>query len=349
MLLSNVRVPRWVTPDPSQVEAATPAASASMSASVSVTASEAAAGAASGPSVTLRNSSLHNNSHTEIIAQYSSKAFLPCRTHTSMERQLGGPEGPASSKAPNTWSTKAWFDGHHVHPQQTSSAPGAHPEASITPQLLPQVSWVRRRDWHILTSGTLTYTKEKRFAVHHPEGSTEWTLAITYVQLTDAGTYECQISTGGGIVSHLVHLKVVVPRAVIPGNGEYHVETGSTISLVCFIEQSPEAPPYIFWYHNDRMINYDTERGGVTVSIEKLPQVKSELSVTNANIADSGNYTCEAANTEPASITVYITAAKKSAAVQPRAVDTGTVHKPERMHIIVSSVLLLLFGLRPWA
>lgn len=57
-----------------------------------------------------------------------------------------------------------------------------------------QVSWVRRRDWHILTSGTQTYTREERFAVHHPEGSTEWTLAIKYVQLSDAGTYECQVS-----------------------------------------------------------------------------------------------------------------------------------------------------------
>lgn len=41
-----------------------------------------------------------------------------------------------------------------------------------------------------------TYTREERFAVHHPEGSTEWTLAIKYVQLADAGTYECQVSGG---------------------------------------------------------------------------------------------------------------------------------------------------------
>ena len=42
---------------------------------------------------------------------------------------------------------------------------------------------------------------------------------------------------GGGLVSHLVHLSVVVPQAIIPGNGEYHVDTGSTISLTCFVEQ----------------------------------------------------------------------------------------------------------------
>ncbi|XP_063610907.1 hemicentin-2-like [Penaeus indicus] len=190
---------------------------------------------------------------------------------------------------------------------------------SMERQHLPQVSWVRRRDWHILTSGTLTYTKEARFSVHHPEGSTEWTLAIKYVELSDAGTYECQISTGGGIVSHLVHLNVVVPRAVIPGNGEYHVDTGSTISLDCFIEQSPKAPQYIFWYHNSRMINYDKDRS--TVHIDTGPRVRSRLTVNNARSSDSGNYTCAAANTDPASITVYITEANKIAAIQPRAVD----------------------------
>ncbi|XP_042891397.1 hemicentin-1-like isoform X4 [Penaeus japonicus] len=190
---------------------------------------------------------------------------------------------------------------------------------SMERQHLPQVSWVRRRDWHILTSGTLTYTKEERFSVHHPEGSTEWTLAIKYVELSDAGTYECQISTGGGTRIHLVHLNVVVPRAVIPGNGEYHVDTGSTISLDCFIEQSPKAPQYIFWYHNSRMINYDKDRS--TVHIDTGPRVRSRLTVNNARSSDSGNYTCAAANTDPASITVYITEANKIAAIQPRAVD----------------------------
>ncbi|KAK3916177.1 Zwei Ig domain protein zig-8 [Frankliniella fusca] len=54
------------------------------------------------------------------------------------------------------------------------------------------VSWVRRRDWHILTSGTNTYTNDERFQALHPEGSDDWTLQIKYVQRRDNGTYECQ-------------------------------------------------------------------------------------------------------------------------------------------------------------
>lgn len=59
---------------------------------------------------------------------------------------------------------------------------------------LSQVSWVRRRDWHILTSGVLTYTNDERFQVAHTEGSDDWTLQIKYVQKRDNGTYECQVS-----------------------------------------------------------------------------------------------------------------------------------------------------------
>lgn len=46
-----------------------------------------------------------------------------------------------------------------------------------------------------------------------------------------------QVSTGTGIVSYLVHLHIAVPEAFILGNGEYHIEQGSTINLVCVIEK----------------------------------------------------------------------------------------------------------------
>lgn len=53
------------------------------------------------------------------------------------------------------------------------------------------------------------------------------------------------------------------------------------------------------------MINYDKDRS--TVHIDTGPRVRSRLTVNNARSSDSGNYTCAAANTDPASITVYIT------------------------------------------
>lgn len=57
-----------------------------------------------------------------------------------------------------------------------------------------QVSWIRKRDLHILTVGILTYTNDQRFQALHQEGSDEWTLKISSPQPRDSGTYECQVS-----------------------------------------------------------------------------------------------------------------------------------------------------------
>ena len=57
-----------------------------------------------------------------------------------------------------------------------------------------QISWVRLRDWHILTNGVITYTSDSRFAILHKEGTYDWVLQIKYVQERDAGVYECQVN-----------------------------------------------------------------------------------------------------------------------------------------------------------
>lgn len=58
---------------------------------------------------------------------------------------------------------------------------------------LLQVSWVRRRDWHILSSGVLTYINDGRFRIFHSEKSDDWDLRISPVSRIDNGTYECQV------------------------------------------------------------------------------------------------------------------------------------------------------------
>lgn len=58
-----------------------------------------------------------------------------------------------------------------------------------------QISWIRRRDWHVLTSGVLTYAKDERFSIAHRDGPDDWTLSIKYLQARDNGTYECQVGS----------------------------------------------------------------------------------------------------------------------------------------------------------
>lgn len=61
--------------------------------------------------------------------------------------------------------------------------------------ILPQVSWIRKRDLHILTSMSVTYTSDERFTIVGNPATDDWNLRIDYVQPRDAGVYECQVNT----------------------------------------------------------------------------------------------------------------------------------------------------------
>ncbi|CAG7820959.1 unnamed protein product [Allacma fusca] len=122
------------------------------------------------------------------------------------------------------------------------------------------VSWIRKRDLHILTVGILTYTSDQRFQSLHSDGTDEWTLKVSSPQIRDSGTYECQVSTEPKI-SMAYQLNVVVSQAEILGNPELHLKSGSDINLTCIVRQTPEPPTFIYWYHGRRVINY-SQRGG---------------------------------------------------------------------------------------
>uniref|UniRef100_A0A182IW03 Ig-like domain-containing protein n=2 Tax=Anopheles TaxID=7164 RepID=A0A182IW03_ANOAO len=70
------------------------------------------------------------------------------------------------------------------------------------------VSWIRRKDYHLLTVGLTTYSSDERFSATHLQNSEDWTLQIKFVQDRDAGLYECQVSTHPP-TSIFLELKVV--------------------------------------------------------------------------------------------------------------------------------------------
>ena len=56
-----------------------------------------------------------------------------------------------------------------------------------------QVSWIRRRDWHIMSVGDTVYTTDDRVVVNHREDTTDWILQFKFVRERDEGIYECQV------------------------------------------------------------------------------------------------------------------------------------------------------------
>ena len=70
------------------------------------------------------------------------------------------------------------------------------------------MSWIRRRDWHILSAGDAVFTQDQRFKLHR-EGSdgSKWTLMIKNLNEEDEGTYVCQVGNLG-ILFLITHIYV---------------------------------------------------------------------------------------------------------------------------------------------
>ncbi|XP_021912984.1 limbic system-associated membrane protein-like isoform X2 [Zootermopsis nevadensis] len=194
------------------------------------------------------------------------------------------------------------------------------------------VSWIRKRDLHILTVGILTYTNDQRFQSLHSDVSDEWTLKISSPQVRDSGTYECQVSTEPKI-SQAFRLNVVVSKAKILGNPELYIKSGSDINLTCVVLQTPEPPSFIYWYQGAHVINY-SQRGGISVVTEKQTRT-SRLLISRALPQDSGNYTCSPSSSDSASVMVHVLNGEHPAAMQHGNSSSGSATR-------FPSVLLLL-------
>lgn len=197
------------------------------------------------------------------------------------------------------------------------------------------VSWIRKKDYHLLTVGLTTYSSDERFSATHLKHSEDWTLQIKFVQLRDAGVYECQVSTHPP-TSIFLHLDVVEARAEISGPPIRYLTPGSTLRLQCRVVQNTVASEYIFWYHDNRMINYDIDRG-INVSTEADFQ-SSELTILKTRREHSGNFTCVASNTQPASVLVHIFKGDNPAAMYHGHVGSSTKSYQTHLHSIMAII-----------
>ncbi|XP_076234432.1 defective proboscis extension response 1 [Calliopsis andreniformis] len=185
-----------------------------------------------------------------------------------------------------------------------------------------EVSWMRKRDMHILSAGVSMYTSDLRFQVIHLEKSENWTLQIKSPQERDSGVYECQVSTEPKM-SLNYSLNVVEARARINGSSDIHVKTGSLLTLICLMSQGPHDLGTVAWFRDNQPVitspHSENDIDGeprITVESEWSEALTSRLKITHVRPSDSGNYSCVPTVAEGASVNVHVINEEHPAAMQ---------------------------------
>ncbi|XP_064103361.1 uncharacterized protein LOC135213310 [Macrobrachium nipponense] len=228
------------------------------------------------------------------------------------------------------------------------------------------VTWLRRRDLHILTAGHHTYSADQRFQVVHAEGSDEWTLVVRYAQLRDAGVYECQVNTNMKL-SRPVTLKVYDStqqmsvtktkvfianntastkdgdlRVEIIGPRELHIEEGSSLTLTCVVTSSKGPSNLVYWYHDKNLIDYNSPRGGVNLKIDRgRGETTTKLVVSSVGPGDSGIYSCVPQGSHPASVLVHVQKGEHEAAIQQGGLNAASILSASPLMACVIIALIL--------
>lgn len=92
--------------------------------------------------------------------------------------------------------------------------------------------------------------------------------------------------------------------AEIIGGSQKVVKSGSPLRLSCIVNNlvKDEAPTYIFWFHEDRMINYVLDRGAAV----RHGRRGSELVIPRSEPKHAGNYSCVPSNARQANVIVDV-------------------------------------------
>ena len=81
---------------------------------------------------------------------------------------------------------------------------------------------------------------------------TTWVLILRAVEQSDAGLYECQVSTTPKM-SKMVQLEVVVPEVNIQGPEDMYVTAGSDLVMECVTKNVISKPEFVTWGFNGKV------------------------------------------------------------------------------------------------
>ncbi|XP_069803575.1 neural cell adhesion molecule 1-like isoform X2 [Dendropsophus ebraccatus] len=140
----------------------------------------------------------------------------------------------------------------------------------------PQVTWYR-------------YGKPIFPLPGHLFASADGLLTIQNIQLSDAGMYSCTAYIQDREEMAYKNVSVIVNAAPIVhfNTANPNITSRSNTSLICFVSGYPD--PQITWKKGDQEVPLDGQK--YVLSADRL-----ELSITQLEKSDEGEYTCHAAN-----------------------------------------------------
>ncbi|XP_052864414.1 zwei Ig domain protein zig-8-like [Anopheles cruzii] len=217
------------------------------------------------------------------------------------------------------------------------------------------VSWIRKRDLHILSAGTAVYTSDERFQVIRSEKAENWTLQIKFAQQRDSGIYECQVNTEPKM-SMAFRLNVVEAKAIILGPTDLYVKMGSIVTLTCIISQGPHDLGTIYWYRGSSLVQPVLLQSSdpslaylhrISVELKWTEALTSRLKILGAKLSDTGNYTCLPTSAEGSSVLVHVINGEHPAAMQRGCATTTNGNHRRSIQLLAAMLAVLLLALHP--
>ncbi|XP_066156029.1 limbic system-associated membrane protein-like isoform X1 [Euwallacea fornicatus] len=205
------------------------------------------------------------------------------------------------------------------------------------------VSWIRKRDLHILTVGVLTYTSDQRFQIIRSEkSSSNWTLQIKFPQIRDSGIYECQVNTEPKM-SLPFRLNVIESKAKILGSADLHVREGSSVTFTCKVAQGPHDLNTVYWYKDNKILQplESNEIQRIQIQNTWKEALTSQLHINSVNWSDSGKYSCMPTAALPADTNLYVITGEHPAAMHHGNTNSTAAMSPENSLVWAMAVIVI--------
>ncbi|KAK7116726.1 hypothetical protein V1264_002356 [Littorina saxatilis] len=150
----------------------------------------------------------------------------------------------------------------------------------------------------------------------HEPNSHYWNLLIHKVELRDAGVYECQVSSKLRHLRHHILLEVhekeevstPMPRPSIFISGSNVVDKDDRIYLICNATGQEHPPDDIDWFIEGNKLTTSADEKVFIRKFVSLTDktIVSILEIKDAQLEDSGLYTCRTSNLQVKSMHVAV-------------------------------------------